>query len=195
MFGSRAELANSPRSAVCYGSSLWQHYKSTKIQSGFQARYYSTLSLITRKRQSIWERIRARANNGMPIEIETQQTALISKGLIQRENRQPKTLTLHVPEDGMRYVEIRIIENDEDDHISERIYTEKLIFPEKTDVPQGTPIRITYFVNLDDRLEVHAELITKNGKNKVPLIIGKRPVNDERIRHIREIAMILAQDE
>jgi molecular chaperone DnaK (HSP70) len=172
-FGGRAKLAPAPRSAVCFGAALWQHYKRVAGREGstFGSYHYSTLSIQYQEH--------SKRKNEPPI---INHLKLAEKGPILQKHREPHTLELTVPEDGQEYLLIQIVESDVADTPGsepEIKYSDRLSLP--TGLRKGTIIRITHFINLDDRLELSYRILGVRGDTNPVQVTGRRPVSPERI--------------
>lgn len=184
------KLPSEPRHAVSYGAALWQYYTTrseTNSENYFQPRRYSTLNLRHRKKLVWWKRLILMRQEKIS---EEDQTTLIKKGTSLLDAQNPKTLNFQVPEDNMDYLEIRIEESDIDGtaNATQELYaTTRLKF--KNPVPKGTKLKITYYVDFEDRLVLQAR-VDRHDHDEEVTIVGRRSISEDRIAEIRALAAI-----
>jgi len=185
IFGKQPQFSPSARSAVCSGAALWQNYKLTGEFPGgqFRPRRYSTLCMVHRAKPNLILRIISGRSSNNP---KLTETVLIKSGSMLPCT--PRTMEFLTAEDNLTYVEITIVERDIEgtskDH--EEIYAKTVLYFARP-ISRNSIIKVTYEVDLEDRLILSAELASSGQK---AIIEGKRSINEARIAEIRQRAML-----
>jgi molecular chaperone DnaK (HSP70) len=177
----RIVVSNLPRHQVVFGAALSQYYH-LKGRPKQRLRRNTTLRLVIKKEGLIQgARDLLGLNRG---EQGLDGITLVRAGTLLTDAYKRKRFELLVPKDGLKYVDLKIVEGDESKHVDHPSIQTHVIRRLKFqgEVPARKKIIVEYFINAQDMLELEAHV---DGSADRVMIIGPSEYGDTDIEAIR----------